>query len=83
MVKGKEDALFDRYILNLPAKGTYSAIRGYLLSVRRGFPSLAIEDVSVRRESIGSAELEVQLRFVLFSRRDGGVTTALAVEKAP
>lgn len=73
LVKGKEDALFDRYVLNFPVKGQYDIIRRYLLTVRRTFPGLAIEDVSLRRESIGSAELEAQLRFVLFSRRDSGV----------
>lgn len=74
LVKGKEDALFDRYVLNLPAKGAYGKIQGYLAAVRREFPGLAIEDASLRRDSISSAEVEAQLRFVLFCRRDGGTS---------
>lgn len=76
LVKGKEDALFDRYVLNLPVKGSYSKIRGYLLTVRREFPRLAIEDATLRRDGIGNAEIEAQLRFVLFSRRDSAAKTS-------
>lgn len=79
LIKGKEDALFDRYVLNLPVKGAYGQIRGYLATVRRDFPGLAIEDAALRRDSISSAEIEAQLRFVLFSRSDGGTRT----EKTP
>ena len=64
-----KDGLFDRYVLNLPVKGNYRQIRAYVAAVRREFPDLAVDDVSLRRDTIGSAELDAQLRFILFSRR--------------
>ena len=71
LIKGKEDALFDRYLLNLPLKGSYGQLRQYLRSVRREHPTIAIEDFSLRRDTIGNAEVEAQLRFVIFCRARG------------
>lgn len=68
LMPGK-DGLFDRYVLNLPVKGSYRTIRAYLAAVRTEFPDLAIDDVSLRRESVASPEVEAQLRFILFGRR--------------
>jgi len=69
LVPGK-DGLFDRYVLNLPVNGSYRTIRSYLSAVRAEFPDLAIDDVSLRRESVASPEVEAQLRFILFGRRN-------------
>lgn len=68
LIPGK-DGLFDRYVLNLPVKGSYQTIRRFVTAVRSEFPELAIEDISLRRENIGNAEVEAQFRFVLFGRR--------------
>jgi hypothetical protein len=68
LVPGK-DGLFDRYVLNLPVKGAYLTVRRYLAVVRKEFPDLAVDDISLRRENIGSGEVEAQLRFILFGRR--------------
>ena len=68
LMPGK-DGLFDRYVLNLPVKGSYKTIRSYLKVVRGEFPDLAVDDITLRRESIGSTDVEAQLRFVLFGRR--------------
>jgi len=65
----KDGALFDRYQLTLPVKGDYRAVRTYLKRVRADFPGLAIEDIALRRDSIASAEIEAQLRFVVFARK--------------
>lgn len=70
LMPGK-DGLFDRYVLNLPVKGSYQTIRNYVTAVRREFPDLAVDDLTLRRENIGSTEVEAQLRFVLFGRRKG------------
>jgi Tfp pilus assembly protein PilO len=69
LMPGK-DGLFDRYVISLPVKGNYRAIRRYVMAVRSEFPDLAIDDITLRRENIGSTEVEVQLRFVLFGRRN-------------
>lgn len=68
LLPGK-DGLFDRYVLNLPVKGSYQTIRRYVAAVRKEFPDLAVDDISLHRESIDSPEVEAQLRFILFGRR--------------
>ncbi|KXB31754.1 hypothetical protein AT959_05220 [Dechloromonas denitrificans] len=68
LVAGKEK-LLDRYVVSLPLQGGYSEIRQFLLGLRDEFPNLAIEDVSLRRDTIGASEVEVQLRLVIFIRR--------------
>lgn len=67
-VPGKEK-LLDRYVINLPLQGSYGDIRQFLIRLREDFPNLAIEDVSLRRDNIGIAEMAAQLRLVLFVRR--------------
>jgi hypothetical protein len=69
LIPGK-DGLFDRYVLNLPVKGGYQEIRRYVATVRSEFPALAVDDITLRRENIGATEVEAQLRFVLFGRRN-------------
>lgn len=68
LIPGK-DGLFDRYVLNLPVKGSYQTIRRFLTAVRSEFPDLAVEDITLRRDNIGNTEVEAQFRFVLFGRR--------------
>ena len=68
LIPGKE-GLFERYVLNLPVKGNYQTIRRFLTAVRSEFPEMSVEDITLRRENIGSAEVEAQFRFVLFGRR--------------
>lgn len=68
LIPGK-DGLFDRYVLNLPVKGSYRSIRRYVVAVRNEFPDLAVDDITLRRENIGGTEVEAQLRFILFGRR--------------
>ena len=69
LMPGK-DGLFDRYVLNLPVKGSYRKIRNYVTAVRGEFPDLAVDDITLRRDNIGNIDVEAQLRFVLFGRRN-------------
>lgn len=68
LVAGKEK-LVDSYVVSLPVHGDYREIRRFLVALRREFPTLAIEDVSLRRDNIGAGEIEAQLRLVIFTRR--------------
>ena len=65
---GKEK-LVDRYVVSLPVRGDYREIRQFLVALRSEFPTLAIEDVSLRRDNIGASDIEAQLRLILFTRR--------------
>lgn len=70
LVRGKA-GLFDRYVLNLPVTGSYRSIRAFVQAARAEFPALAVEDMSISRETIDHADVAGQMRFVLFSRRNG------------
>lgn len=67
LVNGK-DKLVDKYVLNLPLQGSYREIRQYLARLRSAFPTLAIEDISLRRNNIGQSRIDAQLRLVMFIR---------------
>ncbi len=62
----------ERYVLTLPVRGNYLAIRRYVAAVRAEFADLAVDDLTLRRESIGTNEIEAQLRFIVFARRGVG-----------
>ncbi len=64
----------ERYVLTLPVRGQYLAVRRYVAAVRAEFADLAVEDLSLRRESIGAGEVEAQLRFIVFARRGGAAS---------
>ena len=64
-----KDGLFDRYVLNVPVRGQYLAIRQYVARVRSALPDLAVDDMVVQRAGIDQDEVDAQLRFILFGRR--------------
>ena len=59
----------ERYVLTLPVRGQYLSIRRYVAAVRADFADLAVDDVTLRRESVATNEVEAQLRFIVFARR--------------
>lgn len=65
-----KDGPLDRYVLNLPVKGGYLPIRRTVASMRGEFADLAVDEIALRREHIGAGEVDAQLRFVLFGRKD-------------
>ncbi len=52
--------------IDLPVKDSYRAIRRFAEAVLLKLPHAALEDVRFKRKSAGTAELEAQLRFVLY-----------------
>jgi hypothetical protein len=62
---------FLRYGIQLPVTADYAALRGFVVDALRELPSLALEEMSLRREDSKSARLDARLRFVLLVRRGG------------
>lgn len=58
----------ERYVLTMPVRGSYLTVRRYVAAVRDEFGDLAIEEISLRRESIAAADIEAILRLVIFAR---------------
>ena len=55
-----------RYQIRLPVKGTYPQLRGFIAETLQKVPAAALDDVIVKRESIGSPLLDAQVTFTVF-----------------
>ncbi len=62
----QKDARLVRYEITLPIKGTYPQLRGFVAEVLEKVPAAGLEDVVIKRETIGTAQLDAQLRFVVY-----------------
>ena len=60
---------FQRYTMQLPVTADYASLRAFIVDALAELPSLALEDMSLRREDSKSLQLEARLSFVLFVRR--------------
>ncbi len=60
---------FQRYTMQLPVTADYASLRAFIVDALAALPSLALEDMSLRREDSKSLQLEARLSFVLFVRR--------------
>ena len=59
-----------RYQINLPVKGTYLQIRGFLAQALTDVPVAALDDISFKRETIDATQLEAQIKLTLFLSAD-------------
>lgn len=55
-----------RYQMQLPVKGSYPQLRAFIAEVLQKVPAAAIEDVLVKRETIGAPMLEARVRISLY-----------------
>ena len=60
---------FQRYTIQLPVTADYASLRGFIVDALADLPSLALEEMSLRREDSKSLQLDARLSFVLFVRR--------------
>jgi hypothetical protein len=55
--------------ISMPASGRYDNIRAFIAHALENLPTLALEGLSLSRESIAQSDIQAQLRFTLFVRR--------------
>jgi Tfp pilus assembly protein PilO len=55
-----------RYQATLPVRGSYRDVRGFVNDVLDSVPSVALEELTLKRESVDERELEAKVRFTLF-----------------
>ena len=55
-----------RYQITLPIKGSYMQIRNFVNEVLTKVPSASVEDISFKRENIGSPTLDARIKLVIF-----------------
>lgn len=60
---------FQRYAILLPVKADYPSLRAFVADALGALPSLALEEMSIKRGDAKSLQLEARLSFVLFVHR--------------
>jgi hypothetical protein len=55
-----------RYEITLPVSGDYARVRSFVNEVLQEVPSAALDELSLKRESIDRPELQARVRFTLF-----------------
>lgn len=55
-----------KYQVDLPVRGSYVQIRRFIVKVLNTVPSAALDEVSFKREIVGSGELEAKIRFTIY-----------------
>lgn len=57
----------ERLQVTLPVKGTYGQVRRFVAEVLNRVPIAALDDVSFKRDAIGSDILQAEIRFSLYT----------------
>lgn len=65
MVREKDWKLA-RYEIVLPIRGRYPQLRAFIADALRAVPAMALVDIAIKRENVGSELLEARLRFYLY-----------------
>lgn len=58
----------ERITLELPAQGTYPLLRAWLEDVQTAMPEVALDAISLRRDSIGVTDVQARVRLLVFLR---------------
>jgi hypothetical protein len=66
-----------RLQINLPVKGSYSAIRALCEHLLLAQPALSLDDFALRRESVADEAAVANLQFTLYLRSESGTTSAV------
>jgi hypothetical protein len=54
------------YQMSFALKGPYPKIRGFLMTLLKNNPALSLDDVSLKRDGIASAEIEAKVRVTFY-----------------
>ena len=60
------DSRLARYQIVLPVTGSYAQLRGFVGQVLADVPAAALEEITLRRESVASPRLEARIRLTLY-----------------
>jgi len=59
------------YRLTAPIKGSYGDIRRFAKDILEKIPATALEEISFKRDNIGTEITESKLRFTIFLKEEG------------
>ena len=60
------DSRLARYQITLPVTGSYAQLRGFVGQVLADVPAAALEEITLRRESVSSPRLDARIRLTLY-----------------
>jgi Tfp pilus assembly protein PilO len=55
-----------RYQIVLPVRGSYASLRDFVGDTLKALPTVVLDDISLKRESVGATALDAQVRFTLY-----------------
>lgn len=61
---------FSKFQISLPVKAPYPKLRAFVRNVLAALPGLSIDEIGLRRESIGSQPVDARIRMTLYLRSD-------------
>lgn len=62
----EKDAHLGSYQITLPVKGSYIQIKKFIAKAMNAMPTLALDGVTFKRETIRGTEVEAKIQFTLF-----------------
>lgn len=65
-----------RYQMTLPVKGTYPQIRRFVAEILEEIPSASIDDISIKRDKIGSEAVDARIKISLYMRDGSNASVA-------
>lgn len=60
------------YQVTLPVRGSYKAVWRFAMMALAAIPFASLDEVSLRREAVGEADIDARLRFTLYMREGAG-----------
>jgi Tfp pilus assembly protein PilO len=67
------DTSVTRYQVTLPLRGTYWQVRLFIAQLLDEVPASTLEEISMKRESVGARAVETRVRLTIYLAGDGGV----------
>jgi len=58
-----------QYQIKLPLTGSYIQIRRFINQVLNAMPSIALSDISIKREDISSEVIDARIQFTLYLQK--------------
>jgi Tfp pilus assembly protein PilO len=71
LLERRKEQRLVQYQVTLPVRGSYGQIRGFVAEVLEKVPAAALEDIVLKRESIGTPALEARIRWVIYLSGEG------------
>lgn len=62
--------MFQLYQIQAPVRGNYVQVRRFIQAALKRVPTMALDDVSFRRQSIGDPQVEARIRFTVYLRKE-------------